>query len=315
VSVNDVARSAATGVPIVGGALNKLDAATNAALAPVLNRFFAPENQLRKRRFGTLRAFAARPGRRRQAKFATDHPVIDTGAKLAGGVASMVPVMAAAPAAFGLAGPMSTMIRNGALSGAALSGADALVRGEIRRHRGRHRRRCRRRGRAGRQGRRQGGFRDCRSGAACLPVPQNLARVGNVDIPLSAAEVTQNPATLSAEQQILLRGGRGVPAQQNAQGFKDLQDARVTRRATKSAPGSIRPARARDRAARCGGKDRLGIDRAGTGAASGASWRATSAKCRRHKTRPIWRARRRAVAGGGAWRCGGKPLRTAGGGA
>jgi hypothetical protein len=46
VSANDVARSAASGVPIVGGALNKLDAATNAALAPVLNRFFAPENQL-----------------------------------------------------------------------------------------------------------------------------------------------------------------------------------------------------------------------------------------------------------------------------
>ena len=45
VSVNDVARSAATGVPIVGGLLNKLNAATNATLAPALNRFFAPENQ------------------------------------------------------------------------------------------------------------------------------------------------------------------------------------------------------------------------------------------------------------------------------
>jgi hypothetical protein len=39
--------------------------------------------------------------------------------------------------------------------------------------------------------------------------------------------VTQNPA-LSAEEQVMLRGGRGVPAQESAQGFKDLQDARAT---------------------------------------------------------------------------------------
>src|ERR1044072_3746730 len=45
-TVNNVVRSAATGVPIVGGLLNKLDAATNAALAPALNRFFVPVDQL-----------------------------------------------------------------------------------------------------------------------------------------------------------------------------------------------------------------------------------------------------------------------------
>jgi hypothetical protein len=46
VSVNNVARSAATGVPIIGGLLNTADAATNAALAPALNSFFDPKDQL-----------------------------------------------------------------------------------------------------------------------------------------------------------------------------------------------------------------------------------------------------------------------------
>jgi hypothetical protein len=58
-------------------------------------------------------------------------------------------------------------------------------------------------------------------------VPQAVENVAGVDVPLSQAEVTQNPA-LSAEQQIMLRGGRGDQAQQTAQGFKDLQDARVS---------------------------------------------------------------------------------------
>jgi hypothetical protein len=49
VSVNDVGRAVATGVPILGGAMNKLDAATNATLAPLLNRFFKTEDQFRKK--------------------------------------------------------------------------------------------------------------------------------------------------------------------------------------------------------------------------------------------------------------------------
>jgi hypothetical protein len=80
--------------------------------------------------FGDRYAHSLRDQEGGDKKFAAEHPIVDTGAKLAGGVASMVPVMAAAPAAFGLTGPMSTMIRNGAASGAALSAADAAVRGE-----------------------------------------------------------------------------------------------------------------------------------------------------------------------------------------
>ena len=44
-SINNVVRAAATGVPIVGGILNKMDAATNAVLAPVLNPLFSQESQ------------------------------------------------------------------------------------------------------------------------------------------------------------------------------------------------------------------------------------------------------------------------------
>lgn len=226
VGVNDVARSAATGVPIVGGVLNKLDAATNAALAPALNRFFSPENQLHGETFQERYANSLREQEGADKKFSAGHPIIDTAAKLAGGVASMAPVMAAAPAAFGLAGPMSTMVRNGAISGAAVSGADAAVRGEdpasaavVGGIIG---------GAAGPVGKGVGKVVSAIADRVrpAPAVPQNVANVGGVDIPLSQSQVTQNPA-LSAEEQILLRGGRGDAAQTNAQGFKDLQDARV----------------------------------------------------------------------------------------
>ena len=39
-------RAFATGVPVIGGLLNRADAATNATLAPVLNGLFSPDQQL-----------------------------------------------------------------------------------------------------------------------------------------------------------------------------------------------------------------------------------------------------------------------------
>jgi hypothetical protein len=226
VSVNDVARSAATGVPIVGGLLNKLNAATNATLAPALNRFFAPENQLAGETLGERYDNSLREQEGMDKKFSTEHPIVDTGAKLVGGVASMVPAMAAAPAAFGLTGSMSQMVGRGAVSSAALSGADAAVRGEdiapaaaIGGVIG---------GAAGPIGKGVGkvvsAIADRMRPAA--PVAQNTVKVGNVDVPLSQSQVTQDAAQ-SAEEQILLRGGRGDAAQANAQGFKDLQESRV----------------------------------------------------------------------------------------
>ena len=129
VSVNDVGRSAATGVPIIGGLLNKADAATNAALAPALNSLFDEKDQLPEATFGERYAHSLRDQQGADTKFAAQHPVIDTGAKLAGGVASMVPAVAAAPAAFGATGSFGAEVGMGALSNALVGGADSAVRG------------------------------------------------------------------------------------------------------------------------------------------------------------------------------------------
>lgn len=226
ITTNNVVRSTATGVPIVGGLLNKLDAATNATLAPMLNRFFDPQHQLSEENWSDRYAHSLRDQEGMDKKFSEEHPVVDTAAQLAGGVASMAPVMSAAPKAFGVTGKLSEMVRNGAISGAAVSGADALTRGHDPAESaitggiiG---------GAAGPVGKAVG------KGVAAIAdrispkpvVPQNVQRVAGVDIPLSEAEATGNSA-LSAEQQIMLRGGRGDRAQEVAEGFRNAQGEAV----------------------------------------------------------------------------------------
>lgn len=128
--VNNVGRSFASGVPVIGGLLDKADAATNAALAPVLNPLFAPKDQLSEPTWSERYAHSLRDQQGMDQRFAADHPVIDAGAKIAGGAAAMVPAIAAAPYAFGVGGTLPGMIARGAASGAALGGADAAARGE-----------------------------------------------------------------------------------------------------------------------------------------------------------------------------------------
>ena len=130
VSVNNVGRSFATGVPVIGGLLNKADAATNAALAPALNSFFDEKDQLPEATFGERYAHSLRDQEGSDARFASQHPVIDTGAKIAGGVASMAPVVAAAPGVFGATGSFASRVGAGAVSNAALGAADSTVRGQ-----------------------------------------------------------------------------------------------------------------------------------------------------------------------------------------
>src|SRR4051812_40630100 len=127
VSLNSVGRSFATGVPIVGGLLNKADAATNAGLSYALNPLFDEKDQLT----GTIgerysKSLAMQD--QSDARFSAQHPVIDTGAKLAGGVASMAPVVAAAPGLFGASGSFAARTGMGAASNAALGGADSAIR-------------------------------------------------------------------------------------------------------------------------------------------------------------------------------------------
>jgi len=129
VSVNNVARSFATGVPVVGGLLNKANAATNAALAPVLNPLFDKENQLQGESFGERYANSLEMQNAGDAKFAEQHPIVDTGAKLAGATAALVPAVTAAPTLFGAAGGLGTRVAAGGASNAILGGTDAAVRG------------------------------------------------------------------------------------------------------------------------------------------------------------------------------------------
>lgn len=212
VTANQVARSAATGVPLIGGALNQLDAATNAALAPVLNPLFAEKNQLKGATFAERRAESLRQQNAMDEKFGAEHPVIDTAAKITGGVAGTIPALMAAPAAFGLTGTLPQMVARGAVSNAALGGADALVRGEdpttpalaggvvgatapL----------------AGRAvGKLMQAYRDFRSPPPV--VAQNVEKVAGVDIPLTSGQATADPA-VQAEEEILRRGARGASAE------------------------------------------------------------------------------------------------------
>jgi hypothetical protein len=296
---NSLVRSAATGVPIIGGALNKLEAGTNAALAPALNRFFKPEDQLsevpplpkgyaldrpplpagykldhapdigddRAATVAGLRGipiagayvdkatamlnaaaqpYVGAPGmseaptyaervaeNEKRVKEGTDayekaHPVETTIGKTAVGAGALAPLGATAlgARAFGLTGTLPGMMMRGAASGAALGGVDAAARGEDI-------------GQGAEFGL-GGGIAGPVIGRAVgktasaiadrfrpsTATPMNTVRIGNTEIPLSESQVTQNPAA-SAEEQILLRGGRGDRAQEVAQSHADLQDTRV----------------------------------------------------------------------------------------
>jgi hypothetical protein len=125
-------RSLGTGVPVVGGTLNQLNAATNAALAPLIEPFLSKgPDTLDQPTFAERRAKSLEIQNARDAKFAAEHPIVDTAAKLTGGVAGTVPLIAAAPAAFGVggAGLMPSMAA-GAVSGGLLGAGDAATRGE-----------------------------------------------------------------------------------------------------------------------------------------------------------------------------------------
>lgn len=130
-TITDVVRSGATGVPIVGGVLNKLNAATNAVLAPAVEPFLTKgpdtldQPTIRERYEKSLAI-----QNKRDETFARKHPIVDTAAKVVGGTAALMPAIMAAPAAFGAIGTLPQMVVRGAASGGALSAVDAAVRGE-----------------------------------------------------------------------------------------------------------------------------------------------------------------------------------------
>jgi hypothetical protein len=229
VTPNQVVRSAATGVPVVGGLLNQANAATNAALAPVLNPLFEEKDQLKGRTFAERRKEALAIQEGMDKRFEEQHPIVDTAAKVAGGVAGSIPIMMAAPAAFGLTGPLPQMVMRGAASNAALGAADAAVRGEnivapaaiggaV--------------GAAAPLAARAVGkgiqaVRDYRNPPPV--VPQNVETVAGVKVPLTTGQATADPVA-QAEEEIMRRGARGssaeaVARQADEEAQKALADA------------------------------------------------------------------------------------------
>lgn len=234
VGVNDLVRSAATGVPILGGLANKANAATNAALAPLIEPFLSkgPET-LDQPTFGERynKSLALQEGR--DTKFATEHPIVDTAAKVTGGVAGTIPLVMAAPAAFGIGGALPSQILRSAASGATLSGADAAVRGHDVVPA------------AALGGGLGAGAPLVAKGIGTVidkfrPKPalvaQAVEQVGNTPVPLRPDQVAGDiPA--AAEAEIILKGGRGESAQRVGQEFADQQGAALKKAQDEIAAG------------------------------------------------------------------------------
>lgn len=237
-STDNVVRSAARGVPILGGALNKMNAATNAVLAPVVEPFLSPSESDISRQGETLGERydkSLQMQDRKDKAFETQHPIVSTAAEIAGGVGATLPLAATATGAkvLGMTGTLPGMIGRGAASGAAIGGADAAVRGQD--------------PALGAEvgavvnaaapivGRAVGSiWRAARGRPAATP--QITERVGNTEVPLTQSQVTGDAAQ-SAEEQILKRGGRGEPAQTVANDFEALQNQRLAAASDEIAAG------------------------------------------------------------------------------
>lgn len=130
-----IARHVAKGVPILGGLANKAEAATEAALAPVVEPML-PEGVGQRINAPTFKerydkALAIQQGM--DTGFEESHPFVSGAAELAGGVgafggAARIP---AAAKAMGLTAPtLPGMIAGGIASGAPIGALDAATRGE-----------------------------------------------------------------------------------------------------------------------------------------------------------------------------------------
>ena len=127
-------RAFARGVPIIGGALNKADAAFDAALAPVIDPLLPDSLQkLPEDTFGGRYQHALDIQQGKDKSFQEEHPIADAVAEVAGGVASTGAAAQTATGAklLGLGGrTLPQMMTQGALSGGAINAADAEIRGD-----------------------------------------------------------------------------------------------------------------------------------------------------------------------------------------
>ena len=128
-------RSFAEAVPILGAVANRLDAATNAALAPVVDPLLPDSYQkLPEPTFGERYQHAMDIQEGKDTSFRAQHPGLETGAEIVGGVASLGAGATTATGArlLGLTGnTLPEMMVQGAASGAGLTAADTYLRGDL----------------------------------------------------------------------------------------------------------------------------------------------------------------------------------------
>ncbi|MFA6267866.1 MAG: hypothetical protein WC670_19385, partial [Pseudolabrys sp.] len=236
ISTTNVVRAAARGVPIVGGLVDKAEAATEAALSyPVESLMRAagadpkgPDMLSTEPTFGGRFSKALKLQQAKDVGFDTAHPVASTAAKIGGGVASLGGVMLRVPGAakvLGAEGTMPQMIGRGAASGAALSAADAAARGEspvtaaeegaVLGAAG---------GPVGKAiGKAVSAGREAFRGKPPM-VPSRTVPVAGVDVPLP------NPDPVAASKiEIARRGGAGEPAQRLVQSGDEATQAALER--------------------------------------------------------------------------------------
>lgn len=127
-------RAFARGAPILGGALNKADAAFNAALAPVIDPLLPDSMQkLPEDTFGGRYEHALGIQEGKDKSFQEEHPIADAVSEMAGGIASTGGLAKTATGAkvLGLGGKtLPQMMTQGAVSGGIINTADAEVRGD-----------------------------------------------------------------------------------------------------------------------------------------------------------------------------------------
>lgn len=217
ITPTNVVRSMARGVPIIGGLADKANAATYAALSPLL-----PGDTTVSQAPSFSERYAANLEKEKQKDtgYAEQHPVANIAGELTGGIGATLPVAATATGAklLGITGKsLPSMIAAGGASGAGIGALDAATRGQD----------------VGTGaafgslfgalappvGRAIGGaVQGAKNLLPAKAVPQNIVDVAGSRVPLSSGQASGDVATQMMEN-TALRGGEGQGPQKVAEQF------------------------------------------------------------------------------------------------
>jgi hypothetical protein len=127
-----VGRAAVRGIPVLGALASKINAAEDAALAPIFGKSLGAAD-LPEDTFGARYSHRMQDFTDKEEAFHEAHPYIDTAAEIAGGIASTGAIGATAGGAqlLGLTGrTLGQLATRGAISGAGINSADAALQGD-----------------------------------------------------------------------------------------------------------------------------------------------------------------------------------------